>query len=131
MVRFSVCRLVGVSALLAAGLGYSQRPEDGANAADVFGEFVGSTPCGEPFGRVFDIPPDANPPVRWALTLYQDPKTRTPTVYKLRAEYDAVMPPATRRTVSKAKEGRWSAGQGTKFDPNAVVYELAGAVNFF
>jgi hypothetical protein len=98
---------------------------------DVFGEFVGSTPCGEPFGKRFDIPADANPPVRWTLTLYQDPKSRTPTVYKLRAESDGAAPPAPRKPIVKEKEGRWSVGKGTKGDPDAVVYELAGAVNFY
>jgi hypothetical protein len=98
---------------------------------EVFGEFVGSTPCGEPFGKLFDIPADANPPVRWVLTLYQDPKSRTPTVYKLRAESDAAKPPAARKPITKEKEGGWSIGKGTKGDPDAVVYELAGGVNFY
>jgi hypothetical protein len=98
---------------------------------DVFGEFVGSSPCEGPLGALFDIPADANPPVKWALTLYQDPKTLRPTVYKLNAEYDGATPPAARKPVSKEKEGRWSIGKGTKSDPNAVVYELAGAVNLF
>jgi hypothetical protein len=97
----------------------------------VFGEFVGSTPCGGPFGKLFDIPTDANPPVRWVLTLYQDLKTRTPTTYKLRAESDAAKPPAARKPVTKEKEGRWSVAKGTKADPDAIVYELAGAVNFY
>jgi hypothetical protein len=98
---------------------------------DVFGEFVGSTPCGEPFGKLFDIPADANPPVRWVLTLYQDPKAHTPTVYKLRAESDGAKPPAARKPVTKEKEGRWSIRKGTKADPDAAVYELAGGVNFY
>jgi hypothetical protein len=104
---------------------------DPAAKPEVFGEFVGSSPCGEPFGKLFDIPADANPPVRWALTLYQDPKTRTPTVYKLRAESDGAKPPAARKPVTKEKEGRWSLGNGTKADPDAVVYELGGAVSFY
>jgi len=98
---------------------------------DVFGEFVGSTPCGEPFGKLFGIPPDANPPVKWVLTLYQDPKAHTPTVYKLVAESDSAKPPAERKPITKEKEGRWSIAKGTKADPNAVVYELADAVHFY
>src|SRR5436305_9984228 len=97
---------------------------------DVFGEFVGSSPCGGPFGKLFDIPADANPPVRWSLTRYQRPKTKSPTVYKLRAEYDGAKPPDPRKPVTKDKEGRWSVGKGTKSDPDAVVYEWAGAVDF-
>jgi hypothetical protein len=97
---------------------------------EVFGAFVGSSPCGDPLGKLFDIPADANPPVRWALTLFQNPKTKSPTTYKLRVEYDGAKPPTARKPVTKEKEGRWSVGKGTKSDPDAVVYELAGAVNF-
>lgn len=119
--------------LIAAAVGISSPAigcaQPGAKP-DVLGEFVGSSPCGEPFGKLFDIPADANPPVRWTLTLYQDPKTKSPTVYKLRAEYDGAKPPAARKRVTKDEEGRWSVGKGTKSDPDAVVYQLAGAVNF-
>jgi len=113
--------------LLLPAIGHAQKEVK----PDVFGEFVGSTPCGEPFGKLFDIPADANPPVLWVLTLYQDPNAHTPTVYKLRAESDGAKPPAARQPITKEKEGRWSIGKGTKADPDAVVYELAGAVNFY
>lgn len=129
MARLLFRMLVVVAALVSPGSGRTEPPA-GDPKADVFGEFVGSTPCGEPFGRLFDIPADANPPVRWALTLYHDPKTKVPTAYKLRAEYDGAKPPAARKPVTRAKEGRWSVGKGTKADPQAVVLELAGAVNF-
>jgi len=98
---------------------------------DLFGEFVGSTPCGEPFGKLFDIPAGANPPVKCVLTLYQDPKSHAPTVYKLVAESDGARPPAARKPITREKEGRWSIGQGTRADPTAVVYELPGAVHFY
>jgi hypothetical protein len=97
---------------------------------ELFGEFVGSSPCGDPLGKLFDIPADANPPVRWTLTLFQDPKSKAPTVYKLTAEYDSAKPPAAGKVATKSKEGRWSVGKGTKSDTDAVVYELAGTVNF-
>jgi hypothetical protein len=121
--------VVVAAALVSPGSGRTEPPVSDTKA-DVFGKFVGSTPCGEPFGRLFDIPADANPPVRWALTLYRDPKTKVPTVYELRAEYDGAKPAATRKSVTRDKEGRWSVGKGTKADPQAVVLELAGAVNF-
>jgi hypothetical protein len=118
--------VASIVALVWSSVGHAEP----AAKPEVFGEFVGSTPCGEPFGRLFDIPADANPPVQWVLTLYQDPKAHTPTVYKLRAESDSAKPPAARKPVSKEKEGRWSIGKGTKADPDAVVYELAGGINF-
>ena len=77
----------------------------------MFGEFVGSTPCGEPFGKLFDIPADANPPVRWSLTLYQDPKTKAPTTYKVENSFLRDM----------RREGTWSVDR----HDGAVVYDLA------
>jgi hypothetical protein len=125
MVRFRLY-FAAVIAVLFPAIG-SAHPDA---KSDVFGEFVGSSPCGEPFGMLFGIPADADSPVRWTLTLYQDPKTQSPTVYRLRAEYNGAKPPAARKPVTKDKEGRWSVGKGTKADPDAVVYELNGAVNF-
>lgn len=130
MAQLSLYLLASAAVLLSLGLAGSQPPGEVGKAADVFGEFTGSTPCGEPFGKLFDIPADAEPPVRWALTLHQDPRTKSPTVYKLRAEYDGAKPPAARKPVSIVKEGRWSIGKGTTSDPNAAVYELASGVNF-
>jgi hypothetical protein len=129
MLHFRLLFATVVAALFPA-VGCAQPDAKPDAKPDVFGEFVGSSPCGEPFGKLFDIPADANPPVRWTLTLYQDPKTKQPTVYKLRAESDGAKPPAARKPVTTDKEGRWSVGKGTKSDPDAVVYELAGAVNF-
>jgi hypothetical protein len=130
MARLSLYLLVVVAGLVSPGSGRSEPPVTDAKA-EVFGEFTGSSPCGEPFGRLFDIPPDADPPVRWTLTLYQDSKAKSPTVYKLRAEFNGAKPPAARKQVTKDKEGRWSVGKGTKFNNDAIVYELAGAVNFY
>src|SRR5262245_27546079 len=130
MTRSSLRLLIVAATFLLPGRGYALPPADGADPADGFGDCVGSTPCGEPFGKLFDIPPPATPPVRWSLTFYQDPKTKAPTTYKLRAEYDGAAPPAARRAVTKEKEGRWAVGKATKSDPNAAVYELTGAVPF-
>lgn len=99
-------------------------------AVGVLGEFVGSTPGGEPFGALVDLPPDASPPLRCALTLHHDPATRTPTFFDLRIEYDDTTPPAARKVVTIEKHGRWAIGKGTASDPNAVVFELVGGVNF-
>jgi hypothetical protein len=129
MIRVLLHLLAIAVALVAPGLGRSEPPATDAKA-DVFGEFTGSTPCGEPFGKLFGIPADAIPPVQWALTLYQDSKTKVPTGYKLRAEFDGAETPVARKPVTKEKEGRWSIGRGTKSDNESVVYELDGAVNF-
>src|SRR5262249_52280419 len=129
MSRVSLHLLAIVVALGAPGLGHSEPPATDEKA-DVLDEFTGSTPCGEPVGKLFGIPVDATPPVQWALTLYQDPKTKAPTSYKLRAEFDGAKAPAARKPVAKEKEGRWSIGKGAKSDKESVVYELDGAVNF-
>lgn len=78
------------------------------------GVFSGRTPCRE-------VAQQLNHPVatdcmklKWELTLYQDPQTRTPTTYKLRGtlfrDYD--------------REGTWTTVRGRQGDPNALVFKL-------
>src|SRR5262245_51490214 len=106
MTRVSPRLLAMVVALAVPGWGRSEPPAAGKDVA-VLGEFIGSTPCGEPFGKLFGIPADATPPVSWALTLYQDAGSKAPTRYELRAEFDGAKAPAARKPVRKEKTGRW------------------------
>jgi hypothetical protein len=128
MIRSSLQLLALLVTFIASDLGHSEPPAAPENA-DVFGEFTGSTPCGEPIGKLFDIPADATPPVHWSRTLYQNAETKAPTRYKLRVEFDGAKAPAAGKPVSKEKLGRWSIGKGTKSDQESVVYRLDGAVN--
>jgi hypothetical protein len=52
--------------------------------------------------------------LKWDLTLYQDPRTRIPTTYRLKGTFYR----------ERIGEGRWSIIKGTKTDPEAVVYQL-------
>ena len=78
------------------------------------GVFGGRTPCRE-------VAQQLNHPVatdcmklKWELTLYQDPQTRTPTTYKLRGtlfrDYD--------------RQGTWTIVRGRQGDPNALIFKL-------
>jgi hypothetical protein len=98
----------------------------GAGDRVVFGEFSGSSPCGEAVARLFDIPPGTEPPLRWELTLYREAPSRAPAGYRLRVGHGE---PASGGR-SSVKEGRWSIARGTKSSPDAVVYELDGALPF-
>jgi hypothetical protein len=105
-----------------------------AGDSSVFGVFVGSSPCTESIGPVLQIPADANLQIRWKLTLYQDPNTREPAGYQLRCDYQSTVPGppnAEMRKHTVTRKGPWSIGKGTKWNPDAVVYELNGAVALF
>jgi hypothetical protein len=78
----------------------------------MLGVFDGRVPCHEVALAFAGIP--ANPAcqrIKWRLTLYQEPNTDTPTIYKLQGT----------RTI---REGAWSIVRGTKADPDAIVYKL-------
>ena len=85
-----------------------------APGSALVGVFGGRTPCRE-------VAQQLNHPVatdcmklKWELTLYQDPQTRTPTTYKLRGtlfrDYD--------------REGTWTIIRGRQGDPNALIFKL-------
>jgi hypothetical protein len=81
---------------------------------DVFGVFEGRTPY-QRIARELKLKPDAGSlKCKWRITLYQDPKTHTPTTYKVEgtAHHDP------------ARKGHWSIVKGTDTDPAATVYRL-------
>jgi hypothetical protein len=129
------CRLAGVlitvSMLVCIARGGEEtKPGD----SSVFGVFVGSSPCTESISPVLQIPADANLQIRWNLTLYQNPKTREPAGYQLRCDYESTVagaPKPENRKHTVKRKGLWTIGKGTKWNEDAVVYELSGAVVLF
>lgn len=96
--------------------------------SSVFGVFVGSSPCTNSLGSVLRIPADPEMQIRWKVTLRQDPKTNQPAGYELQYVYQ----PATSVTTPsklqvQKKTGSWTIVKGTKWKPDALVYELHGA----
>jgi hypothetical protein len=81
----------------------------------VFGVFEGRSPCHGIAQRLNIAVDAACTKSKWRVTLYQDPRTRTPTTYKVEG--------SLHRT--GAREGTWSFVQGTPGDPRATVYRLA------
>ncbi len=101
----------------------------------VFGVFAGSSPAGEAIRPILQIPQDANAElIEWNLTLYQDRKTKSPTTYRLHCDYGpavANLPGLGKKRTTVLREGSWTIGKGIKSNPEAVVYELKGAVSLF
>ena len=61
------------------------------------------------------------------LTLYKDPKTQQPTVYKLAGinRYSVKVTNMYSQPGTKTEsEGKWTILQGTKTNPGAIVYRL-------
>ena len=78
------------------------------------GVFGGRTPCREVAQQLNHPVANDCMKLKWELTLYQDPQTRTPTTYKLRGtlfrDYD--------------REGTWTVVKGRQGDPNALIFKL-------
>lgn len=75
---------------------------------------------GDPVFAVFEsrIPCADCEKIKFALALYRNRETKTPTTYKLARVYVAK---GDDRTIN---EGTWAITHGTKSDPQAVVYQL-------
>jgi len=81
---------------------------------DVYGFFEGRSPCQE-ITRLLNVPGrEECIKIKWALILYQDPVTKSPTHYAL-GGFLWRNPPKT---------GKWTIAKGTNEDPNAVVFQL-------
>lgn len=122
--------------LLAILVGFGLNAQiSSASEPSVFGVFCGSSPCGEPIRKVLGIAADADAElIEWKLTLYQDAKTLAPSRYELRCDYGSTVPgkPGIGKGVKKIeRQGAWTTGKGTKSNPEAVVYELNGAVSLY
>ena len=101
--------------LAAADPGDPDRTTTRASGPTVFGIFDGRTPCQ---GVAREIGAAARPgcwKAKWRLTLFQDPKTRRPTTYRLEGTLYALRP----------REGSWRITRGAAGLPDADVYELA------
>jgi hypothetical protein len=113
--------------------GMSRAAERGDAASEsVFGQFVGSSPCGESIRQLLRIPADADSDlIQWKLTLRQDPKTKAPAGYKLHCDHGKTVPGTPGLSGARTavrREGHWKISKGTKSATDAVVYELDGAV---
>lgn len=96
--------------------------------AAVFGHFVGSSPCGNVIRPLLQMSEKEECDfTKWQITLYQDPVSKTPTVFKLKALYGLSQPNTSGFIgggISREAEGKWSIVKGTKTNPEAVVYQL-------
>jgi hypothetical protein len=101
---------------------------DSAEKPVVFGEYSGSSPCGEGVRQFLPIPEEAELPLVWQLSLY-DTKTAAPATYALRCEFRLPASTQGEKAAPKIleKRGAMSLSQGTKSNPQATVYELEGA----
>jgi len=99
----------------------------------VFGVFAGSSPSSEAIRALLQIPADApSDLIQWRLTLYQDPKNLAPASYQLHCDYGLVTqgrPGLGSRIKTLDRQGRWTTGKGTRSNPDAIVFELDGAVS--
>jgi hypothetical protein len=85
-----------------------------ATGPTVFGVFEGRTPY-QGIARELGRPENRGGlKVKWRVTLFQNPETRTPTTYKVEGSLYR----------QGGREGTWSIVRGTRTDPNAVVYKL-------
>ena len=99
-------------ALSRPSISYTNSPL--SQGPSVFGVFEGRTP-GIGIARELGFPDDSGRlKVKWRITLFQDPETKTPTTY--RAENSLYR--------GRPREGKWSITKGTAENPNAIVYSL-------
>ena len=94
----------------------------------MLGVFEATTPCDEVSKSLLQIPLAIKcEMMKWALTLYQDPRTSGPTQYTLVYTYG--MPKqGTRGFMEGATTveltGRWTVDRATKEHPGWVIYQL-------
>ena len=90
--------------------------------------FVGTTPCGQMIRPMHKVSQEADCAlVKWTLTLYQDPVTLKPTTYKLSAINRFIVKGTNQYSepgIKSEGEGKWTIVQGTKTNPNSILYRL-------
>lgn len=86
--------------------------------SSVFGEFVGRTPCQDIALQLNISVPVSCSRIKWDITLYQNERTKTPTIFKT---YKINVGASDNR---KMTEGKWRIINGTKENPKAVIYQL-------
>jgi len=81
----------------------------------LFGVFDGRSPC-QGIARELGIGVSAGCiKVKWRITLWHDPQTKTPTRYRMEDSLHRRAP----------REGNWTIIRGTQTEPNAIIYRLA------
>jgi len=82
------------------------------------GIFDGRTSCHSVLRELNGISAGGCQRTKWRLTLYQDPKTHSPTTFQLKTVY------VGKGDSSYTNTGKWIVTQGTKTNPTAIVYQL-------
>ena len=94
----------------------------------VLGPFAGNTPAGYFIRPLLGIPLNADcDRVQWSITLYRDPATHKPSVFKLNCIYglQANSAPGFAGGGNELKtEGTWTITKGAKNNADATVYQL-------
>ncbi len=90
--------------------------------------FVATSPCDASSNRQLKLPetPDCEL-IKWSLTLYREPITMAPGTYELRFVY-GLAEQGTERLLQGGttidRKGKWTKIEGTRSNPNAVIYQL-------
>ena len=96
--------------------------------SSVQGIFTGTTPCGQMIRPLHKVPEEADCAlVQWELTLHQDPVSFKPTTYKLSSVHRFIVKGTNMYSepgTTSETGGKWTIVQGTKINPNAIVYRL-------
>lgn len=118
--------------LLCAVLGRAAPGTPASTDPALFGVFLGSTPCSEAIRPLLDIPAGAEADlIEWKLVLRQQPGSTAPAGYEMLCEYGPAVPNIPglgHKRTRVTRKGSWTISRGTKGNPDAVVYELNGAV---
>lgn len=90
--------------------------------------FHGRTPCGDHVRSFLQVPGTAAcEMIRWELSLYNDEGSTEPARFYLKYTYGMNQPNSENFTgggSASSWAGTWKKLQGTKADPDAVVYQL-------
>jgi len=87
-----------------------------ASGPNVFGVFVGRSPCARIGRELTQTGIPGCPKVKWVVTLFQDPASKQPTTYRIESTIHRAAP----------REGRWRNGRGIGVNPDAGVFLLDG-----
>ena len=104
-------------------------PSPVPHGPDIYGVFLGNTPCSAQARPLPQIPSDTDcDQMKWDLILYQEPQTGAPTTYRLNSTY-GLSKQGTNDLIDGgtpiAMKGKWTITTGTKTDPEATVYQLS------
>ena len=91
------------------------------------GILVATTPCGKMIRPLNNIPQQVECAlVEWKLTLYENPITHKPTIYKLSSVNRFTVEVTNRYSEPGVKyetEGKWAIVRGST-NPNSIIYRL-------